>query len=278
LTTEIPFHDFGGRGPLILFAHANGFPPRAYRHFALPLLPRHRVWGITQRPFRPEARTADLPDWHPLGDDVLRLLDDRGIREVIGVGHSLGGVAMLYAASLRPELFRALVLIEPVFLPPAFIAGLRRDPGWAAEHLPLTRTALGRRRRFPDRAAAFAHWRPKPVFARVPDEVLRDHVDAALREAADGSGELELACPPEWEAHIYATPPTDVWDMVPRIAPPTLGLRGADTDTITPEAWALWQRLQPGATFVEMPELGHLLPLEAPEAVAGVVGEWLAGV
>lgn len=274
----IPILDFGGRGPLAILAHANGYPPGAYRRFVAPLLDRVRVWGIHQRPFRPDARTADLPDWHPLGDDIRRLLDEHEIRDVVGIGHSLGGIAMLYAATARPEAFRALVLVEPVFLPPALIDEIRRDPRFAAERLPLVRTALNRRRRFPNHAAAFAHWRPKPVFARIPDAVLWDHVHAALRAAADASGELELACPPEWEAHIYATPPTDVWDLVPRLQPPTLALRGAETDTIMPDAWELWRRLQPGAAFVELPDVGHLLPLEAPEAVAGVVGSWLGRV
>jgi hypothetical protein len=53
------------------------------------------------------------------------------------------------------------------------------------------------------------------------------------------------------------------------------------SDTLFPEAWALWQKRQPSATFVEMsganPDtaLGHMLTLEAPEDVAAVVLHWL---
>lgn len=140
------------------------------------------------------------------------------------------------------------------------------------------RIARARRSRWPSRAAAYNHLRGKPVFDRIPDDVLWDHVHGALRDAADGSGDVELACTPAWEARIYATPPTDVWDLVPRISHPTLAVRGALTDTIGPDAWGLWQRLQPGAAFRDLAGLGHLLPLESPEAVAAVAEAWLATV
>jgi len=206
----IPFHDFGGHGPLVLLAHANGFPPPAYRRFVAPLTDRHHVVGIYQRPFWPGARTEDLADWHPLGADILRLLDDLGAAEAIGIGHSLGGVATMYAAIERRRAFRALVLIEPVFLPPDLLDAIRREPETAIDRLPLCRIALNRRRRWPSRAAAFEHWRSKPVFAGLADDVLWDYVHGAVREAAGGSGEVELVCPPEWEAHIHLTAPTDV--------------------------------------------------------------------
>lgn len=273
------YHDFGGRGgPHVLLAHANGFPPTAYRRFATPLLDRFRVWGMYQRPFWPAARSEDLRDWHVLGDDVVRLIEAHGLDGIVGIGHSLGGVAMMYAAIQRPDLIQALVLIEPVFLPPALLEAIRRAPVTAVDRLPLCRIAMNRRWRWPGPAAAFHHWRSKAVFSRVPDDVLWDHVFGALREAGDGSGTVELACPPEWESRIHATAPTDVWACIPRITQPTLGIRGALTDTIAPEEWNRWQRLQPAATFRDLPDVGHLLPLEAPEAVAAVVSDWLADI
>ena len=40
----------------------------------------------------------------------------RGLSGIVGIGHSLGGVTTMYAALQRPDLFRALVFIDPVFL------------------------------------------------------------------------------------------------------------------------------------------------------------------
>ena len=33
---KIPYVDFGGKGPVLHFAHANGYPPRIYRKLLQP--------------------------------------------------------------------------------------------------------------------------------------------------------------------------------------------------------------------------------------------------
>ena len=80
-----------------------------------------------------------------VGADCLGLLRG-GWRDVIGVGHSLGGVLTLYAAIRRPDLFRALVFIDPVFLPPAVLAQVAaRNAGEAIYDMQLVQSARRRR-------------------------------------------------------------------------------------------------------------------------------------
>ncbi len=276
----IPFHDFGGSGPLIHLAHANGYPPAVYRRMVDPLLKYHRVIGIHQRPLWPGEPWEGFKSWHILGRDLINFLDERRLSGIIGVGHSLGGVATMYAALERPDLFRALVLIEPVFLPPALLEGAAGlDEDTLAERVPLIAATRGRRTHWPDRESAFQHFRAKPVFERMSDPALRDYVDGALmsvppdaRDPADlAGGGLTLVCPREWEVRIYSTPPTDVWDRVGGLTQPTLAIKGAETDTIRPEAWALWQAKQPEAEFAIVPEAGHLLTFERPGRVGRLV-------
>lgn len=273
--------DFGGHGPPIHLAHANGYPPGAYRAFAAALRPLGRVVGQTTRMLEPGTDPAALASWHDLAGDLVALLETEvdARRPVVGIGHSLGGVVTLYAAVARPELFRAVVLIEPVFLPPDVVA--RARAAGFLERFALVDTALRRRDRFGSPEEALAHWRPKPVFAGLSDAVLADYVAAALREdpsATDPAERFRLAYPRAWEARIYETPPLDVWDVVPRLAVPTLAVRGPGTDTLAPEAWAHWRHLQPAARFAEVPGTGHLAPLERPEAVAAEVAAFLDGL
>lgn len=273
----LPYHDFGGEGPLVHLAHANGYPPAAYKRLVAPLLERHRVIGLTTPMLRDGTDHRNLADWRALAEEQLRLLDELGAEDVIGIGHSLGGVATMYAALARPSLYRAIVLIEPVFLDPDFLHAVRSQGGEEVR-LPLVEIALGRRHHWASPQAAFAHWRAKRVFARIPDEILWDYVDAALVqdvEATDPARAYTLAYPREWEARIYATPPTDVWDLVAHLDPPTLALRGPDSDTISDEGWRLWKTLQPGARFVDVPETGHLLTFERPAAVAAEILDFL---
>jgi len=278
----IPYDDFGGRGPVLHFSHPNAYTPGCFRQFLLPLTARYHVLAARHRPLWYLASGNDTPDapeafidwtWDAIADDLLRFLDEQALEKVIGVGHSLGAVATMMAARKEPERFRALALIEPVFLPPHVLAAIQAHPKLAAER-PFVLGALRRRDRWPSRADAFARFREKPVFARWTDAALWDYVNAGLHED-ETTGEVALSYPREWEARFYSRPPTNVWDELPGLAHPTLAVRATESDTLFPEAWALWQNLQPAATFVEMDGVGHMLTAEAPEDVAAVVLHWL---
>ena len=278
----IPYTDFAGHGPTLHFSHPNAYTPGSFRPFLAPLTAHFHVLAAHHRPLwhlSPGYGAADAPDgfidwtWDAIADDLLRFLDEQKLEQIIGVGHSLGAVATMMAARKEPQRFRALVLIEPVFLPPHVLQAIRAHPKLAAER-PFVLGALRRRDRWPSRADAFARFREKPVFARWSDEALWEYVNDGLYEDPT-TGEVVLSYPREWEARFYARPPTNVWDELPALAHPTLAIRATESDTLYPDAWALWQTLQPSATFVEMDGVGHMLTAEAPEDVAGVVIHWL---
>jgi pimeloyl-ACP methyl ester carboxylesterase len=266
--------DFGGHGPLVHLAHANGFPPGAYRPLIGNLRAHHQVVALTTRPLRPGSRPENAPSWHPLADDLVRGLDALGVRRIFGVGHSIGGVLTMWAAVRRPDLFRALVLIDPVILPPAtlWLLRLMRAVG-LEERQPLVRGALHRRRTWPDRQACFQHYRAKDFFSRWSDESLWAYVKAGTRPTANGR--IELTYPPEWEAHIFATSPVDVWQAVPELEVPTLVIRGQETNTFRAASHRRFARLVPHACFTVVPEAGHLVPMERPEETAVAIRRFL---
>ena len=267
----IPFHDFGGTGSILHFAHANGFPPESYRSFVAGLLPTCRVLGIRQRPLWPNSQPEELDSWEILANDLIHFLDQEGLEGVIGVGHSVGAVATMIAAQKRPLLFSKLILIEPVFLLPSLLKMITGNSE-AAFHLPLVKTTLRRRTRWASRQDAFDGFRSKPFFKRWSDEALWEYINVGLHEDNDG---VSLTYSREWEARIYARPPTMVWDYIPHISHPTLAFRGVDSDTIMPQVWDLWQEQQPQATFVEMAEVGHMIPMERPLPLAKLMLDWV---
>lgn len=276
----IPYDDFGGHGPVLHFSHPNAYTPRCFRRFLMPFTAHYHVMAAHHRalwylsPGAPDVAPADaFDDWNLIADNLLRFLDQQRLEGIIGVGHSLGAVATMKAALREPQRFRALVLIEPVFLPPAVLDAARAHPQAAAER-PFVLAARRRRDRWPDRQAAFDRYREKRVFANFPDETLWDYVNEGLHDDAT-TGEVVLSFPRAWEAAFYAHPPLDVWDEIPRLSLPTLAVRGAASDTLFPDAWALWQTLQPSAAFLEMSDAGHMLTLEAPDDAAAVVLHWL---
>jgi pimeloyl-ACP methyl ester carboxylesterase len=177
----------------------------------------------------------------------------------------------MVAAIRRPDLFTRLVLVDPVFLAPEMLALAAAHPDQAFE-IPLVKITRKRRTHWPSREDAFTHFRKKEVFGRFSDAALRDYVEHALVENEHG---VHLRFSREWEARFYGMPPLDVWDLVPRISHPTLAVRAADSNTLSSQAWRLWQELQPQAHFVEIEGAGHLAPMECPAELATVVARYL---
>lgn len=268
----IPFHHFGGQGTVLHFAHANGYPPACYRQFVAPLLNHYQVLGLKHRALWPEASLSLAQGWQQSADDLIRFLDQQGLCGIVGLGHSLGAVATMYAALKRPDLFSALILIEPVFLPPYFVFLAHLMPySWRQRLNPMVRTAQRRRDTWPNKQAMFDHFRPKPVFAGVSDGVLWDFVNhGSIME----EGQVRLAYSKEWEAYFYATPPK-VWQPLSQVMHPMMGIRGATSTTVSTAAWRRWQRMKPQATLIEVPEAGHLVPFEQPARLAAHILAYL---
>jgi len=271
--------DFGGGGPALHFAHANGYPPEAYAPLLNALTPRYHVTATRLRPLWPGSRPDGLRSWQPLADDLLADLEAQGAHGWIGVGHSLGAMLTATVALRRPEMFRALVLIEPVFFPLRLLAvwNLLRRMGLARYVHPLIPGALRRRRVFASAEEMFDRYRRAPIFSRIADAGLRAYVNSLARPLPDNGG-VELAFSPEWEVKIYATGPLNLWGQIQRLTMPVLIVRGHETDTLRPSAVRRLRRKLPQALVVDVPHTGHLAPLEAPGAVAEAMLDFLRTV
>jgi pimeloyl-ACP methyl ester carboxylesterase len=264
--------EFGGSGPPLHFAHANGYPPGSYRRMLEPLTAAHRVEAMAFRPlWEPFAERSDIRGWDLLAKDLIELIERRYDRPVRAVGHSMGGVATMFAAVARPELFDCVMLLDPVFLPLRHVLAMRLTPRSRRRWLPLIRKAEDRPHHFADRQAAFDFHRRARAFARLSDEALWDYIRAGTRETGDG---VELSYPGAWEAEVYATVP-HVWRRLSRCRVPMMGLRGSESDTVSDAAWQRWQRLQPTGEFVQVEDSGHLVPLERPRETALAVARFL---
>lgn len=270
--------DFGGEGSLLHLAVANGFPPACYRPLMESLRPVGHGVSLLPRPLWPEDKGPDRRvTWYTLAEDLIQAFEALGWREVIGIGHSMGGVITMVAAARRPDLFRAVVLMDPVLMDPKILTLFRvfRALGLGPRLHPLARRARRRRRAWPDREAAAAYLRSRPLFAAWHPDAFAGYLEEGLRPSRNG--QVMLAYPPEWEVHIFVSVPHDAWRFVSQLRVPTLVLRGATTDTFTAGSEARFRRFKPDAQFEVIPG-GHLFPMERPEETAQVIRRWLEGL
>jgi len=270
----IPAIDFGGSGTTLHFSHANGYPPRAYAPLLSALSAHYHTIATPLRPLWPGSAPQSVQSWFSLADDMIHGLETNPKRQVIGVGHSVGAAVTLMAALQRPDLFHALVLIDPVIMPPWF-ARL-----WQLTTLlklgprvhPLVRSAQRRRRSFVSREAMFTSYRQKAIFQQLDNSSLKILIAALTQLQPDGG--VSLRYTPEWEVQIYLTGILDdpkVWRAVPGLKVPLLILRAEYSDTFWPQTARRIKKYLPSADIRTIPGSTHLLPLEKPTEVAEVI-------
>lgn len=193
----VAVRDFGGEGPGLLMAHATGLHGAVWSPVAGHLNGWH-CWGLDLRGHGDSPLPAgDDLHWSGFGRDVQRVVEFIG-GPVLGVGHSLGGMALLMAAMDAPELFSALVLYEPALR----METEALDPAASELQSMMVNAAAGRRSRFDTRPEALSNYAVKRPFCDIQAAALYAYVQHGFRDTPDGA--VELKCRPSVEAQIFA--------------------------------------------------------------------------
>jgi pimeloyl-ACP methyl ester carboxylesterase len=251
----------------ILFVHANGFNARTYRSILQPLAGDLRIVAIDQRGHGASTLPAQVEgrdDWYDLRDDLVAVVAALGGPPLVLAGHSMGGTSCLLAADAAPERVTRLVLFDPVIM-----AARRVVP---ADGGALAAGARRRRDRFESRDAVFQAYRGRGAFTTWSDVQLADYLAAGLRDRPDG--EVELTCPPEWEATNYTSQGHDSWGALARARRPVHIVRAARGSTCNLDEDRLAVLADRGAVTVEtIPDTTHFLPMERPDLVRQALRE-----
>lgn len=204
-----------------------------------------RLWG-------PAGAGALHPvlDRPTLDEQVQALLDALPDRFVLG-GLSLGGIVAMALTRRAPERVAGLCLMATNARAPT----PEQRAGWDAA---LTRLDDG-----------------APARALQPLELLLHDrsLDATALQMADETGERRLAA----QLRLQGTR-VDERPALPAVAVPTLVLAGEQDRLCPVERHTEIAELVPDARLQVLPGVGHLLPVEAQDTVAALLGEWLSEV
>jgi pimeloyl-ACP methyl ester carboxylesterase len=257
-------------GQALHFAHANGFNAETYRALLQPLSDRFHViasdargHGFTTLPTTPGL----AEDWRIFRDDLVLLLDAIGSKPVVLAGHSMGGTASVMAAAMRPDLVRALILIEPVFVPtwPYLLSRAMRAVGMKPPIPDLAERAERRRDVFPSFDAALAAYVGRGAFKSWPEEVVRDYLKGGLLPTGNGD-EMRLACRPTWEAEDFRATPLGIMKLGAKITCPVTIVHGGKSGGTCRDAdAAAFARAHGYTRIVKVAEASHFLPMEFPD-------------
>ncbi|MDT7838545.1 alpha/beta fold hydrolase [Aquabacterium sp. OR-4] len=278
-----------GAAPTLLFVHATGFHGRVWDQVIHRLgarlpAPRHIV-ALELRGHGRSALPTHLPGgrpfdgWADFGRDLAHAAQALGLQGALGIGHSMGAHSLLQAAAHVPACFAALLAIDPVLFEPAAYHRLDAfDPQAAARH-----PAAARKNLFSSPQAMVERFATRQPYALFDPQALRDYCQHGLKPLPDGQG-YSLCCAPLTEAMVYSSAAYNpgIYASLRALQMPVQVVRVRDRDpAIQPfdplgsPTWAgLVGELRQGREL-HLPDHHHLLPMEDPALVAGLVAQLL---
>lgn len=246
---------------ILHFSHANGFPGGSY-HVLLNSLAQHYDVRWTDR----IGHHPDYPvnnNWTNLEQEMIRLFEQSYSQPIIAVGHSLGGALSMRVAAKRPDLIKAVVILDVPALSPMEARGLKliKRLGMMDKVTPAAR-AVNRKAQWSDEAEAIAYFKAKRLMSQFDQRCLADYVHFGTEPAAD---EIRLRFEPSVEVEIYRTIPDDFVLRKPLLMP-AFAIGGKESTVLKPRQAARMQH-KLGMQVQWLPGT-HMFPLEYPELTA----------
>jgi len=258
MTVELTFDSYGVPGnPAVVLIHP--FPFRAqFWSACAPVIAASGYFVIAPNLRGCATSPSDTapPSMELLSADVWQLLDSLQVNNPTILGVSLGGYVTLAMLRARPDGVSAIGIIDSKVTAdsPAAVRNRQRiafeiqnhltTSEYAQQMLPTLLSPFSRQNR-QDVEGQVAQW----ISASKPETIAWLQEAMALR--LDSTTELA------------------------KFAGPTLLIRGAEDVVSRPEDFSTMVELAQQPTFVEVPDCGHLPPVEDSTATAQVIIQWL---
>ncbi|TKB46360.1 alpha/beta fold hydrolase [Thalassotalea mangrovi] len=268
LPDNASFQFYSGKGEDLHFYHANGFSSATYQPFIKALTQSFNVSALDSRAAWPDiGKPPKSRSWQIYGEDLIAFIETHYDAPIIAVGHSLGASSTIYAANMRPDLFKALVLIEPAMVKRSVATAIKWMPDALLKYIDPVKTTLKKQDRWACRQSYREYCQQRRSFQRFHPQSFDAFVEHSV---IDDGNEVTLRFPKAWEAHNFSRPPYMLKE-ISRISVPTVAIRGKPNLFFSEEIWQQWQKCQPDALFLEDLQHGHLLPLENPESCYRII-------
>jgi esterase len=254
--TEYEATDEAGATPLAIL-HGLFGSARNWASIAQRLAGRRLVIAFDLRNHGASAWAGGM-EYGDMAEDVLAMLNERGYRRAALLGHSMGGKVAMLAALRDPDMFERLIVVDiaPVVYRPHHLGLVRAMRGLDLSG--ITRRSDADRRLAPQvpNAAERGFLLQNLVF---------DNGQARWRLNLEA---IERAMP-----QLTGFPPLPDSAVYPG---PALFVAGGRSDYLLPEHEPAIRRRFPNGRLARIPDAGHWVHAEQPQAFLDIVEPFLA--
>jgi pimeloyl-ACP methyl ester carboxylesterase len=244
---EAGVENYNKSRPSLVFLHYFGGSSQAWTEVIDQLAADYHCVAPDLQGFGASGEKDESYDFDCYIDDAPALISSLRLEHFVLVGHSMGGKIALALAARQPAGLQSLVLLAASPPTPEPMPETERErllTGYGK--LSVAKTTVRK---------TIAETLPKEIFERAVNDNLR-------------------SSEPAWRAWLEAGSREDISAAVEQINIPVLVAAGEKDETITAELLEreIVSKIKT-ASLVVVPAVKHLLPLEAPQAVADIIDE-----
>jgi pimeloyl-ACP methyl ester carboxylesterase len=267
---QVHYLEWGhGRLPAVLCLHGGGQTAYMFEDLGAALAGRYHVLAIDL----PHHGDSDPVDGHgprAYAETLPPLLEAFGIETPVLVGASMGGMTSIFLGATRPELVRAVVLIDVGHQLEA--EGVERILAFLSAH-----ESFGSLEEAADAIAEYLPLRERPTDPR--------RLTRNMRQRPDGRWEWKHGVyrrvqGPEGAAHLrnWRQVVAGLEEAAKSLRCPVLVLRGSQSDVLSDEGAEAVTALIPGARLEVIERAGHLAAGDNPRSTVALISSFLDGL
>jgi pimeloyl-ACP methyl ester carboxylesterase len=262
-------------GVPLLLLHGFSHEAHVWDDFAPLVAPHYRVLALDARGHGDSDRDPEgRYGWDALVADVEAVTGKLGIERLVVVGHSMGGRTAIRFAGKHPERMAGLVIVDVG--PDLDWRGVLKIRDEAAR----APADFGSPREFESLLAVALPMAKPAALARLARHGLRPRADGRFEPKLDPffrQGIRASSDPKQMLADAQADA-AEMWAALARIPCPTLVVRGAASDVLSPEtADRMVEEVLPDGQLAVVPRSAHAVMLENPDGFNAAVSAFVLG-
>jgi pimeloyl-ACP methyl ester carboxylesterase len=269
---ELHYVDWGNeQAPPLVVLHGISSQARYWDGFAAKMRDAFHVICLDQRGHGESG-------WHEdyrieaMADDLVLFTDALGLKTFSLVGHSMGGVVSMWFAAHHPERLENLVIVDADFDFPRAADVLFRENSV---------TAALEQDTFDNEDAMLAHY--QNLMPGLDVQRVRQPLMYNFRTLEDGrvTYRFDPAVKSAIKDRVQAAPAEvvryqqELSELIGEVKCPTLILRGALSDILSPEGAAETAAAFKRGRLVESPDATHMIPSDNPAAFRSEIRKFL---
>jgi len=260
---------------IIHFLHGNSLTPSSYKRILDYFCDKFLIKTSLLRPLWDKSDMPKFNNWNIFLNDYIDSIRDE--KDMIGIGHSIGGNLLLKASILKPKKFKKIILLDPTFLPPNMIRAWKMISllNLQTFFLPLINLAKNKKMEYSSIDRMYNSYRKNKFFSNFSDKVLKEFVESLVFKKDE---KYKLIYPSNWDSKIYKTGLSNdmfIWDNIHQLKVETLIIRAEYSNVFFKKTADLIQKRNKNIKIKTMPKVDHLFPISESSETIGLINGFI---